>query len=103
MVTPRDPEGDLPSHSVPTGDGVLHAVGQGMAQVKFSRHIWRRDDHHEDILRGNVLDPVLPAIFRFEKSLFLPPGIPSSLNILGAVGVRENIAGILLLSGFGIS
>ena len=80
MVTARDPEGDLPSHSVPPGDGVLHAVGQGVAQVKFSRHVGRGDDHHKDILRGNVLDAFLPTIFRFEKSLLLPPGIPSSLR-----------------------
>ena len=81
MITPGDPEGDLPSHSVPPGDGVLHAVGQGVAQVKFSRHIGRRDDHHEDVLRGDVLDAVLPTIFGLEKSLFLPPGVPSGLTI----------------------
>ena len=80
MITARDPEGDLPSHSVPPGDGVLHAVSQGVSQVKFSRHIWWRDDHHEHILRGNVLDAVLPSIFWLEKSLLLPPGVPGSLR-----------------------
>ena len=80
MVTARDPEGDFPSHSVPPRDGVLHAVGQGVAKMQFPRHIWGWDDHHKDVLRGNVLDTVLPTIFRLEKSLFLPPGIPSSLR-----------------------
>jgi hypothetical protein len=34
------------SHTVP-GDGILHTVGQRVAEVQLSRHIGGRDHHRE--------------------------------------------------------
>ena len=75
MVTARDPKGHLPSHPVVSGDSVLNTVSQGMTQVQLSSHIWWGDHHHEDALRGGVLN-TLSTILWFEEALFLPPGVP---------------------------
>ena len=43
---------------VEPGDGVLHGVGERVAQVKLPRHVGRRNDHHEHVVLRMLLQRV---------------------------------------------
>ena len=87
----------LAALAVVAGDGVLHAVGEGVAEVELAGDIWGRYDHHKHLLGLHILQTIFAAIFRLEEALLLPPGVPSRLYILWAVGIREGASGVFPL------
>ena len=91
----------LAPHPVVAGDGVLHAVGERVPEVELPGDIGRRDDHHEHLLRLHILQTILTTILWLEKALFLPPGVPGSLYILGTVCIREGTCGVFSFPGLG--
>merc|ERR1719483_183441 len=97
MIRPRHPWCHLPIHPVISGDGVLHAVGEGVPQVKLACHIWWRNNHHEHALWWNILY-TRPAVLGLEKATLLPPAVPSCLHILRTVGIRKRTGCVLLCS-----
>ena len=99
MVRARHPQGHLPRHPVVPGDGVFHAVGQGVPQVELTSHVRWGDDHHEESLWRNILDTI-PSIFWLEEATLLPPRVPSSLYILRTVGIRTRTGRVLLGSSW---
>ena len=71
-------------HPVPSRERILHGRGEGMSQVQAPRHVRRRYDHDELLVRGPAdrgcrVAGIIPAR--------LPPILPRRLDGLGMVRV----------------
>ena len=83
MVRARHPQDAVPLEAAVAAHDVLHGIVEGMAHVKHTGDIGRRDDDREGALGGRLLGS--------EQLLLLPIGIPSFFNLFGRIALVQQI------------
>jgi hypothetical protein len=71
MISAGHPQCIAPFHALEADDGVLDGVGEGVADVKGARDIWRGDNYdkwlfvgvHVGLKEAALMPPVVPSCF----------------------------------------